>query len=299
MSRKMQVLKLIYYLDRVSNLGDLLSPYIIGRLSGLPVQYKYILGIKGMILASFRFLCHRISREKFDEVLFPWESNILGIGSILAWGNRKSIVWGSGFMNRREKFHGGKIYAVRGKLTNEKLIADGFRGCSVFGDPALLLPILIPIPLQIDKLYDIAIIPHWSEFDYFSKKYGSEYRLLDIRTGRVKAFIKSLVSCRCVLSSSLHGIILAHAYNIPALWIKYGDIGTDGFKFHDYFSSVDIPLYDGISNFEPYLKAGNWKELFTNHQDCVLPHIDIRLLQKKLLEVAPFKLLSQYESMIR
>lgn len=31
----------------------------------------------------------------------------------------------------------------------------------------------------------------------------------------------------------------------------------------------------------------------------ILLHKDIRLLQKKLLEVAPFKLLSQYESMIR
>lgn len=47
--------------------------------------------------------------------------NLLAIGSIISWGNKHSIVWGSGFINEQQKFKGGTIYAVRGKYTDAKL----------------------------------------------------------------------------------------------------------------------------------------------------------------------------------
>lgn len=118
---------------------------------------------------------------------------------------------------------------------------------------------------------------------------------MDIRTADIENFISELTSCRYVLSTSLHGIILSHAYGIPALWIKKGYIDTDGFKFHDYFSSVDIPFYDGIENFDSYLKEDTWKSLFTEYEKYILPYKNIRDIQKKLLSVAPFRVLSQYK----
>lgn len=289
----MKYVKLVYWNEL--NLGDLLSPYIVNKLSGLPVKYKdfYFLGIKGQIGLLIDFLKGRRTIKEIMKTLFFFEKNLLAVGSIMAFGNKKSIVWGSGFMNWNESFRGGKVLAVRGKLTNDKLIAMGFRGCNVFGDPALLLPLIVS-PAE-NKVRDVVIIPHWKEVESFKKKYGEHYKVLDIRTADIENFISELTSCRYVLSTSLHGIILSHAYGIPALWIKKGYIDTDGFKFHDYFSSVDIPFYDGIENFDSYLKEDTWKSLFTEYKKYILPYKNILNIQKKLLYAAPFRVLSQYK----
>lgn len=289
----MKYIKLVYW--NKLNLGDLLSPYIVNKLSGLPVKYKdfYFLGIKGQIGLLIDFLKGRRTIKEITETLFFFEKNLLAVGSIMALGNKKSIVWGSGFMNWNESFRGGKVLAIRGKLTNDKLIAMGFRHCNAFGDPALLLPLIVS-PTE-NKVRDVVIIPHWKEVESFKKKYGEHYKVLDIRTADIENFISELTSCRYVLSTSLHGIILSHAYGIPALWIKKGYIDTDGFKFHDYFSSVDIPFYDGIENFDSYLKEDTWKSLFTEYEKYILPYKNIRDIQKKLLSVAPFRVLSQYK----
>lgn len=283
----MKSIKLVYW--NALNLGDLLSPYIVSKLSGLPVKHKgfYFLGIRGQLDLLVGFLKGRISIKELSETLFFFERNLLAIGSIISYGNKRSIVWGSGFMNWNGQFRGGKVLAVRGKLTNEKLIKMGFKGCRVFGDPALLLPLFVPSAAH--KTCDIALIPHWLEVEFFQKEYGQRYKILDIRTADVEKFVSELTSCRYVLSTSLHGIILSHAYGIPALWIKQGYIDTDGFKFYDYFSSVGIPFYDGITDFDFCLKKGNWEMLFTENKKYILPYKSIRSMQQDLIAVAPFK----------
>lgn len=288
----MKYIKLVYW--NKLNLGDLLSPYIVNKLSGLPVKYKdfYFLGIKGQIGLLIDFLKGRRTIKEIMKTLFFFEKNLLAVGSIMALGNKKSIVWGSGFMNWNESFRGGKVLAVRGKLTNDKLIAMGFKGCNVFGDPALLLPLIV-LPVK-NKAIDVTIIPHWKEVEIFQKEYGEYYKVLDIRTADVETFISELTSTQYVLSTSLHGIILSHAYGIPALWIKKGYIDTDGFKFYDYFTSVDIPFYDGIEDFDSYLRKDIWKSLFTEYEEYMLPHKNIQEIQKELLRVVPFKVLNQY-----
>lgn len=290
----MKYIKLVYW-DGIQNLGDLLSPYIVGKLSGLPIKSKklYLSGKKKQLTLFLDLLCGRITKRDFSKTLFFFEKNILAIGSIIALGNKKSIIWGSGFMNQHETFRGGKVYAVRGKLTNEKLKKIGFEGCEIFGDPALLIPLILPP--SYEKKYEVAIIPHWREVDYFKSKYSNQYKILDIRTDNVKEFIDELTSCRYVLSTSLHGIILSHAYNIPALWIKEGYIDTDGFKFYDYFSSVEIPFYDGISDFDSYLLNNTWKSIFDKYKINSLPLKSIRVIQKNLITVAPFKVLDKYK----
>ena len=57
--------------------------------------------------------------------------------------------------------------------------------------------------------------------------------------------IDEINSCQVIISSSLHGIITCHAYNIPCLWYKFSEkIVGDGIKFADYFSSVNIKPYN-------------------------------------------------------
>lgn len=290
---RMKYINLVYWNGK--NLGDYLSLFIINKLSGLPIRYKgFSLGRKGQLIRLLDYVTGKITWNKLNETLFFFEDNILGVGSIISFGNRNSIIWGSGFMNQNEHFKGGKVLAVRGKLTNKKIIESGHNGCDVFGDPALLLPLIIKPSLE--KKCDLAIIPHWKEYDFFCNKYGNSYKILDIRTTDVEYFVQELTSCKYILSSSLHGIILSHAYNIPALWIKHGYIDTDGFKFYDYFSSVDISIYEGIVDFDSFLFANSWKYLFDKNALNSLPQKNLRSIQRKLLDVAPFRVLDKYNN---
>lgn len=277
-------IKLVYWDE--PNFGDVLSPYIIGRLSKEKVickkpfcSVKHCIKVTLQTILLFRF-------EKIKSIHFWWESNLLGIGSIISWGNKHSVIWGSGFIDENQTFKGGTIYAVRGKYTYEKLKKDGFVCPPVFGDPALLIPLLIS-PSKV-KTTNIAIIPHWSETDYFIEKYGNKYKIIDLRTSDINKVISEITSSHMILSTSLHGIIVSHAYGIPALWIKYKTLHNSNFKFYDYFSSVGIKEYEGLDYEEILSSEHNYISCFKNNKEISLPNVDIKLIQKNILEAAPF-----------
>ena len=52
-------------------------------------------------------------------------------------------------------------------------------------------------------------------------------------------FIDEICSCDFVISSSLHGLIIAEAYGVPSVWVEIGKY-VDGweFKFYDFFESI-------------------------------------------------------------
>jgi pyruvyltransferase len=57
-----------------------------------------------------------------------------------------------------------------------------------------------------------------------------------------KKFVKQIHECEYILSSSLHGIIIADSYGIPAYHIELSDKIIGGqWKFKDYYESVKRP----------------------------------------------------------
>lgn len=286
-----KTIKLVYW--NKPNFGDMLSPYVVGQLSGKKICTKSFYFGKGCI----RLLLHYMLSFDFNKIktiLLPFEKNLLAIGSIVSCGNRHSIVWGSGFLRSKDVFHGGKVYAVRGKYTNARLRELGFNAASVLGDPALLIPLLVR---PSDKKNDIAIIPHWSETDFFLEKYSSKYKVIDLRTRDVDKVISEITSCRYILSTSLHGIIVSHAYGIPALWIKLKTLENDDIKFYDYFSSVGIAEYEGFRDINGILEGEcSWMDLLMQNKEKSLPNIDVTSIQKDLLRVAPFEIIEKYKA---
>lgn len=111
--------------------------------------------------------------------------------------------------------------------------------------------------------------------------------------------VGEILACEYVLSTSLHGVIIAHAYKIPSLWIRKGYIDTDGFKFHDYFTSVDIPVYDGFANIEEILADEvSWKSCFERNRDKAQINNSLAEIQSGLLKCAPFPLKEKYQKLI-
>lgn len=214
-----------FRLGRLShrNFGDELNIYILSSLTNSPIS-------------NFTDLCGWGIKKK---------SNYLVIGSIVEdFSNEESIIWGSGAIDGNEKplIHKPRqVLAVRGPLTRKYLLSHGVDCPEVYGDPALLLPrIYNP---SIDKKHKLGIIPHVShlnspEFDHLI---GLGAKLIRFNSyNDWKDVIQDILSCEVIVSSSLHGIIISDAYNIPNIWVNISSkplLGGD-FKFLDYLSSV-------------------------------------------------------------
>lgn len=66
---------------------------------------------------------------------------------------------------------------------------------------------------------------------------------IEIKTTNYKHFIDEIAQSDMVISSALHGIILAEAYGVPTVYLKDTEINQD-FKFDDYYSGTGRVQYE-------------------------------------------------------
>lgn len=209
----------IFYYSRIKNVGDILNPYMIEKLTGRK---------------SFLIKERRIS-------------HLLPIGSIMHFATKNSNVWGSGVIDPNQLPDVSilplvKFSAVRGELTKVTLQEAGaLIDDVVLGDPAVLLPEFYQ-PNKILKRYRLGVVPHYVDFNNeILEKYASNPNVLIIDVKQnPESFVDMLVSCDFIISSSLHGLILSDAYCVPNAWIRFGDgIIGGSFKFLDYYTTTD------------------------------------------------------------
>lgn len=158
------------------------------------------------------------------------------------------IVWGSGIISATDQFREPKaVLAVRGPTTAKTLRSLGYKSTKVFGDPAILLPILFKPTSNVTQR--VGIVPHFIDHAFVStnlkQKLGAlgVAKIIDV-TQPVEDVIEEINSCDSILSSSLHGLIVAHSYGKRAIWIKsIHKLDGDGSKFVDYLESFDLPTY--------------------------------------------------------
>lgn len=168
---------------------------------------------------------------KFEEVNEKEKGKLLSIGSVMSKALNNDIIWGTGCIRNKPIKISAKFLAVRGKLTRSLII--GSKVPEVYGDPALLLP-LIYNPV-INKIKKIGYIPHYVDKPLF-KEQGKDF--IDVALPW-KEFINKVLECESIVSSSLHGIVIAEAYGIPATWAVYSDkVIGNGFKFKDYLTGT-------------------------------------------------------------
>jgi pyruvyltransferase len=170
--------------------------------------------------------------------------NLIGIGSILHWSDERSVIWGSGLIAPNLGYRiPAEVLAVRGTLTRDDLAARGVRCPDVLGDVGLLLPEFIqPSPPR----HPVGLVPHYVDLDsaFVERCRRDGVPIVDVRE-TPETYVDQLTSCRRIVSSSLHGIVIAHAYGIAAAWVKISDrVHGDGFKFFDYYSSLGVAARD-------------------------------------------------------
>lgn len=180
------------------------------------------------------------------------------IGSIIAFKKYDAVIWGSGILNedfeRKIKFNAKHvkydIRAVRGPLTRDILIRCGYECPNVFGDPAILMP-LIYKPNDIIKKYKISIIRHYK--DNTEIPYGLHE--ISVVTSDYKYFIDEVCASELVISSSLHGLIIAESYGVPTIW--YNPQGRGTFKYKDWYLSIGVKDPAVINNLSEIGKKRN------------------------------------------
>jgi pyruvyltransferase len=165
----------------------------------------------------------------------------MAVGSTLDMANRRTRVWGSGLLDSESLPREAplSIHAVRGPLTRERLLAASIPCPDTYGDPVLLLPRFYNPHTR--RKFRVGIVPHAADkASLWLEPFRAlpDVVVLDV-AGDLLYFVRSLKACDVILSSALHGLVLADAYGIPRRWIKLSD-GVPGgdFKFRDYLLST-------------------------------------------------------------
>ncbi len=225
----------------------------------------------------------------------PKNCDMIGAGSILqdVWrekGDNLPYVWGSGFIEADDLHVPAddfKFLGVRGTYTIGRI--DKLSGNLFLGDPGLLASRLISQPV---KQYDIGIVPHYVDMDSSAlaelKRLLPEAKIIN-PTHSCLDVITEIAQCKSILSSSLHGMIVADSFLIPNCRLLLSNkVRGDDYKFRDYLSAfVDRKyLAYSVKDIKSSLSAnGNINTLFSSSN---LDRQELESIQAAITNAFPF-----------
>ncbi len=229
----------VYY-TRLHNMGDQLNELIIEKCFGYEVVRRSFLDGELCAIGSClgMYTLHgtfpmRI-RQRLNGMVRPHVS-----------------IWGTGFINYTDCE--GRFFkrdmdfcAVRGELTRNRVEQMTGRRLDIpTADAGILASELLKeLP---PKCYDVGIVPHLCDL---KDPKVQELLKADTLLGKVRFInvkdeplqvVREIAQCRYILSSSLHGLIVADSLGIPNLHVVFGDrLLGDGYKFDDYYSAYGL-----------------------------------------------------------
>lgn len=209
-----------YWWREVPNFGDRLAPLLLERFADIEVEWDTISHSQVASIGSI-----------LEHIPPLWDGYVLGSGKL--------------FEHTRLHLHTktAKILSVRGPLS-----ARGIPGTYTLGDPGILAAELVG---PQDKHWDLGIVPHWQDtelVDRFKALVPKEYSIGVINPSDDPiTVIKQIGSCRRIVTSSLHGMIVADSFGLPRRVEICQRMERDGgdFKFRDYSASIQTPFVTG------------------------------------------------------
>ena len=232
-----------------ANFGDALSAVMVAAISGCVVRH-----------AAFDSNSERL-------VAVGTIGHAIRNGTVHMWGTGLDAQRCPGSPNPAPyqrpagtEFH---VHAVRGPKTGAVLRAQGIAVPEIYGDPVYLLPKFWPMD-HVVKTHEIGVIVHLTELasqdpaatvlDVMTR-YGipperkGDIRIINTITDRdapsLRAKVEEIVSCRHILSTSLHGLVIAECYGIPSSWFAtYGQGEGRELKLDDDQEKVDHRVRD-------------------------------------------------------
>jgi pyruvyltransferase len=206
------------------NFGDLLTPLLLERFAHVPVNWA--------------------PADEADAVV---------IGSVLEHMPKgyTGVIAGTGKMFEETPLDlsAANVLALRGPLS-----AKGIKGNYALGDCALLANELV----VVDKTYHLGIVPHWSDKKLEHRPEFQKYQPRIIRpTGDPLEVLREIGRCRKIVTSSLHGAIVADSFGIPRrIELADGLVKEGGaFKFRDHQEALHMKFNPGVTQWAPRFRV--------------------------------------------
>jgi len=206
--------KLYYWRGKRPNFGDELAP---------------------LLLESFGVPCERVKAA---------EAAVVVVGSIaehLPAGYTGAVLGiGKAHEETRLDLRRARVFALRGPLTLRRSMA---LGSVVLGDPGLLAERLLDQPVPV--VYDVGFVPHYADRGAWFQTPPGDGLLIDV-TGPPLRVLRAIAECGRIVTSSLHGLVVADALGRPRKWELYDRVQGAGFKFADYSAALGEDLRPGV-----------------------------------------------------
>ncbi|SFR90912.1 Polysaccharide pyruvyl transferase [Microbacterium sp. cf046] len=199
-----------YWWDGHPNFGDAMTSWLLPTYGVLPV--------------------HRVASR----------ARLAGVGSVLEFlpDDFDGAIWGSGLI--RDEPHPlprAHALAVRGPLSRERI---GAADAVALGDPGILVSRHLRRPAP---KWDVGLVPHGhhrshERFLALADAAGSRVRVVDVHQEAASA-VREIAACGLIVTTSLHGLVTADSFGIPAVWTTLDPPLEGGdFKFRDYEAAL-------------------------------------------------------------
>jgi hypothetical protein len=267
------------------NLGDALSAVIVSMMSGLPVHHMAAKS-SAVRLAAVGTIGHMFAG-----------------GDVSFWGTGTSPNLNphrhdqTKLAYQRPADTKVTTYATRGPFSRRVLAPDA-QGPAVYGDPLWLLPRFHNAP--VEKTHELGVILHLSEladraYDAHPKEESLRHQILDadrstvrlintvtpISVGALRDRLDEILSCKRIISTSLHGMVFAESYGIPCLYFSpratKAAPGKIDLLEEEGLDLRFVDLYRGIGQesldvwYQPKRLATDWEKLIRTIDDTWFP----------------------------
>jgi hypothetical protein len=196
----------VYWWNGQNNYGDALTPVLLKHFAG--IEAKHVAPHEAELIVTGSII---------GDMPLDWKGIVLGAGKMVASPDALSMA---------------DVRALRGPLTGS---------APVYADPGLLAA-LLPHPKVVTTGHTVGVIPHYVD-SWLADRWAATYStkgstlLIDITQHPIDIITQASM-CQEIVSSSLHGLILADSLGLPRRWEPCSEVLGDGFKFRDYGASV-------------------------------------------------------------
>lgn len=188
------------------------------------------------------------------------QTNLLAIGSIVHLAPDAATLWGTGVNGKVPDhfhlYHRLDVRAVRGPHTRAWLAErHQIEVPEIYGDPALLLPTLCQGRFIPNPLYDSVFVPNLNDILSGTSIALPEGVPMVSPMRSWHRVVRDILEARFVVSSSLHGLVIAEAFGIPARYVCLSE-QEHLFKFRDYYAGTGRETFDIAMSVEAALEMG-------------------------------------------